>query len=177
MSYFLRVIQNPEEWSQLSESPLWGQDDCPPELLKQMIDSRGISVYEVSTPEEINRVTTAITISWGTFRPCSFALIPKDSLKKLKIKTSTTTGNTFDKQTNSLHRDVVEISGKQLIQFVKIVKDEADIKTITKEDIVKNLKNGIANGIFERNQIFKKEPALGILKQFWDTSFVEIAIT
>lgn len=181
MAKLLRRLSDWDKWAELAESNFWNKGDCPPELLSQLYDnSEGISVYSVDDDKDINRIIAAISLDWGTFKDCGYAVFSDQDLKTIGLELKNTKSFTFDEDTNQRHRDIVEISGQKLIKLVALVSNKAKLGMMTKEEIIKNLKQFLADDTFSRSRMFpakkeKNEKNGKILGDLWRNKLVELA--
>ena len=153
----LRRLRDKDKWAELSESPLWEEGDCPPELLAQVYDNRdGISVYEVETEADIKRVVAVMSRDWGFLKDCCYALLPKQDVKALGLQIKTSAISTFDNETKGRHRDLVGVTGKQVISLASMINHTAEIDVITRNEIIKYINEALQNRIFDRAPMFKK---------------------
>jgi len=155
MPHLLRRISDKDAWASVEDSPLWGQEDCPPEALVQIFDNRaGVSTWRVETEEEITRVIAAQAFVRSTISDFAYCLIDETVLRRENIKTRNSPVKTIDREMGGRHVDIIELSGKQLVRLAEIINFEFEPKVKTRSEILAAAATFFSSGVFDRNFLF-----------------------
>ena len=178
MTRLLRRISNKELWSELADSPYWEKSDCPPQLLEQVFDSRGISTYLVDSDDDIKRVVAAVSLGWGTFKDFAFVLLNENDVKQLKLTIEKSQSDLFDKEINNRHRDLKNASGLSLIRLVKLIQEKGEFRVVARSEIIELINGYLANDTFQRNAIFPDKKDIErngkILGDLWRKGYLNL---
>ena len=151
----LRRISDKDAWASVEDSPLWAQEDCPPEALVQIFDNRaGVSTWRVDTEEEITRVIAAQAFVRSTINDFAYCLIDEAVLRRENIKIRNSPMKTIDREMGSRHVDIIELSGKQLVRLAQIINFEFEPKVKTRSEILAAAATYFSNGTFDRTFLF-----------------------
>jgi hypothetical protein len=157
MAYLLRKLSNKDAWADVAESPLWEQGDCPPEALVQVFDNRsGVSTWRVCTSEDIERVVAVQALARSTIADFAYCLIDEEYLRQQKIETSETPQRTIDKNINGRHVDLVNLTGKQIIELARLINSQFSPFVMTRSEILEVANRCFAEGKFDREFLFLK---------------------
>jgi hypothetical protein len=190
MAYLLRKLPDKNAWAEVADSPLWEQEDCPPEVLWQVFDNRrSVSTWRVTIPEEVERVIAA-QVFLGRSIPTDFAyfLIDEEELRQAGITLKNSKAKTFDPDVNELHVDIVELSGKNLIRFAHLLNTKFDPIVSTRTDILEMAAKCFRVQKFDRNFLFSSKGNKGrseeeiaasktLLVNLWKQGLIDISTT
>jgi hypothetical protein len=150
----LRKLSNKDAWAQVEDSPLWQQEDCPPEALVQVFDNRdGVSTWRVSTQDEIERVVAAQAFMRTTIGDFAYCLIEESALQSEGIKTETKPQKMIDKEIEKLHVNLIAMSGKQLIRLAHLINSQYAPIVMTRQEILTAASKYFRKGQFDREYL------------------------
>jgi hypothetical protein len=157
MAYHLRRLPEIAAWSQVADSSLWDEGDCPWQVLSQVFDNRGgVSTWLVSTPDEIERAVAAQAFARSTIpKTFGYCLIDEAILKRERIKAAPKPVVTVDPEIGKLHHEIIELCGKQLVKLAWIIRTECEILDFAREDILSIAARHFGSGRFERGALFQ----------------------
>jgi len=157
VTLLLRKLTNRDAWAEAAESKLWESDDCPPEILSQVFDKRGVSMWRVAGDDEVNRFSAAQALMQSSIGvEFNICLIEESSIVDAGIKLTKSPAKTLDKHANDCHVDVLGLTGKNLIKLAKIMVSHGAIRTLKKLDLLQEAKLRIADGSFDRSVLVTK---------------------
>ena len=157
MAYLLRKLSDKDAWAEVVTSPLWDQEDCPPEALMQVFDNRsGVSTWRVNTPEDIDRVVTAQAFMRSTIGDFAYCLIDEEKLKEEGIRTKDSPQRTVDKGIDDRHVELIELTGKQIARLARLINSEFDPLVTAREEILKAAAQYFIEGVFDRDFLFRR---------------------
>jgi hypothetical protein len=189
MAYLLRKLPDKNAWAEVADSPLWEHGDCPSEALWQVFDNRrSVSTWRVNTRDEEERVIVAQAFL-GRSIPSDFFyfLINEQELRQAGIAMKNSTAKTFDKNVDGCHVDIIELSGKQLIQFAHLLNTKFEPKVVTRTEILEIAARHFRTKNFDREFLFtskgnrgrsEEEIALSrtLLVNLWKQAAIDISI-
>jgi hypothetical protein len=161
MTRLLRKVSR-DAWAEAATSPLWAQNDCPPEMLSEVFDKRGLSMWQVEDDSEIPRLIAAQVMMQSSISDeFSYVLVERKLLEDANIKIIKSPAKTLDKVVNELHVDVIEVSGLALIKLAKLIFENGEVRVMRKPEIINEIKARIGNNSFDKGALFsaKRKPA------------------
>jgi hypothetical protein len=190
MVWLLRKLPDKDAWAAAEGSPLWAEGDCPPEVLVQVFDNRkGVSTWRVNNQEEEERVIAAQAFL-GRSIPNDFTyfLIEEDVLRQAGITLKDSPAKTPDKEVDNFHVDVIELSGKQLIQFANILNTKCKPKVMTRTEILEMAAKCFRDEKFDRDFLFASGGRRGrseeeiaasrkLLVDLWKKGLINISVS
>lgn len=151
---YVRKI-NTKKWS--STSPGWViDDDIEADPIGDLVTSKNkLSVYEISNHDEACRAIA--TVIAGSMNPVSigYVIIEHSELEHLGCNVERSTGETVDEEVNSWHRDIVQISGRKLLQMAIMIRDnhKAQVGELFEAQVGKILAQSIQAGHLKKDSL------------------------
>ena len=188
MAYLLRKFSDKNAWAEIEDSPLWEQGDCPAQAFVQVFDNRaGVSTWRVSTEEQIERVIAAQAFMRSAIGDFAYCLIDEDVLRKDGLNLKNTPAKTIDKEVNSLHVDIVGLTGHQLIRLARRINEEFDPLIMTRFEILEAAVKFFRQNKFDRNFLFtggnkgRSEEEIAVSKNLlvnlWKKAEIDLLLT
>jgi hypothetical protein len=198
MAYLLRKLRNKDAWAAAEDSPLWATEGCPPDVLVEVFDKNGVSMWRVNTAEEVRRVIAAQALL-GKSIPADFAyfLVEEEDLHQAKLTLKNSTAKTPDIFVNNLHVDVIQLSGQKLICFARLLKTKLNqsqsggddlapgVWVMTRTEILEMAAKCFGEGKFDRSFLFSPSGKRGrsedeiaasktLLVDLWKKALIDI---
>lgn len=178
MTQYLRRLSSLEVWAELSQNLKEEDFECPPGVIREVVDPHGLSVYEVTNSAEQMRVIAALMLS--SSRPKeTHAILLEDSLikKTLGLRVDNTDGQVFDPVVKKLHRDVKGLSYKRIRDFVLAISNHGKLVSFSPQEIIRFVLREIDAGRMQRSEVFRnttRPDTASVMHQLWLDRFLEL---
>jgi hypothetical protein len=138
-------------WAQYRDSPLWAAGDCPPKILENLVQKNGLSMWAIATGWDVRRTLSAIAVAEMSIRDCLFTLVEEQEIRALGIEVKHTQPETVDPEVSKSHRDLVNVSGQQIVKLAKLIMQQPP-KACDKEEIFESAYNYFKMGVFNKHK-------------------------
>ncbi len=149
MSIFVRMARAPRWYREQAQS-LLEQDDIPSDPIADLnTTENSLSIFLVN--EDRSNLEQTVAAQAGTRMKADdagYIVFSSDLLSRVGIAIDDShPGTTADEDVNSRHRDLIQLSGKKLIAFVReVMLSSEPPETLPKEDVIGILKEGVSAG-------------------------------
>lgn len=129
MSFLARRVKGPL-WAQAADPARWVKPVFPYELLSDLGDRDGLSVWEVSSVRDPKLKSIAAALVCGTkgapgkeIQSVEFRLVAKSRVERLGITVNSTEGDTRNDAINADHRELSELNSTQAVGLLRLLND------------------------------------------------------
>jgi hypothetical protein len=160
MAYLIRRLGNLDAWAQAATSPMWGQEDCPSDLMRQIYDnSSGVSTWRIDDPSEAARAVAAQAFLRSAISDFAYCLIDEQDIRAQRIRMDASKpGKTVDKDTNKRHVELQNLTSKQVAALARIVCMQSTKYELKRMEILTIAATNFSNGNFDKNVLFERGP-------------------
>lgn len=143
---------------QIAEREGWAKSGeiCADALKNFKTIQNAISVFEFDgTEKERNKIIAAIIASPNgiSVGDTDFAIFDQDLLNDLGLSFSKTPGDTLDREVNSKHLDISNLSANKLVKFITEIQQRATLGRIKKKQLASVISERIASGYIDKTKI------------------------
>ena len=160
----MRALLKKLDWF-LEEPISWlSTGDIPADPLGQLATKKNtLSVYEVNDDQyRIERVAAALAANRKDIDTIEYFTFDQSILERVGISLRDVKGDTCDEEVNSWHRDMIEISGNNLLTFAKqvvqIIPSDFVVKPRVRELIIDSLRTD--RYVYSKVQLSSKDKLL-----------------
>ena len=150
--YFREVNQN--RWYKEKLAEWVNHGDIPADTLSDVrTTDNALSLYVVEESENLLRIVAALKAS----RPhghADYILFPPEVVSQMGLPTRKTRGNTNDEQVNDWHVDVVDLSGRTLVDLsVAIVQSEHKLDRLSRKQVLGAVRDSVEQGYIHHDDL------------------------
>lgn len=146
MPLLLHTIRQ-SRWLRDEARPWLERNDVPADAVSDLRTTDNcLSVWEVA-PDRSNleRIVRAVALSRDVIANTGFIVFEADLLTHIGVKSSGEhKGQTPDDEANDWHRDLVDLSGNQLVALTRTLLENGDSGTVLKKRLYELVVDGIA---------------------------------
>jgi len=149
----IKVTRRPWDQSQRPEHvPV---DDVPADCLNDLrVRENELSLWHIEEDEKnLNEVLTALAAARDFPDKMDILLFDSSIIEKLSLKLRSTLGKTPRADANAWHRDLVELSGRKLIDFAITVFYSAESRRVPESSIISLLKVAYDAGLLDKSML------------------------
>jgi hypothetical protein len=153
-----KVVRN--RWHKHAYNPEFGwlaNGEISADPLRDLGTSKGVlSVYIIDDPSNIvtlNRVTAGMACTTESLSNFEYVLFSLDAIAQAGLRLHETLGDTPDSYVNDLHRDIIEITARKLVDLLHIVWDDVTPIRINEKDVLKHILAGVSSKYIEPSKI------------------------
>ena len=146
MPLLLRTVKQ-NRWYRADAEPFLAQDDVPADCFVDLPTKENLlSVWEVQ-PDRSNleRVVRAVAVGRSAIDNMGYVVVESEHLEKAGIEILPNAGESFDKDANAWHRDLV-LSGNKLVELTKAMLLHGESGQILKLRMKQIVADGITAG-------------------------------
>lgn len=175
---YLRLLNSVSVWADFSDSFDEKNFDCPPEIMREILDPRGWSVFEVQDKNDEKRVVAALALV-NTIKEAHYLIIEHDLFSEigLQVEPSPDKAYVFDKIVKKKHYDVKGMTYGKLKDFAMALATKAIPNAIPSREIVAYLNGEIGANRIIRKDVFRESdnPRTGyLMARHWEMGFLEL---
>lgn len=172
----LRVLRSPEAWAEYGEK-LEKEGDCPSVLLREVFDPRdGTSVFQVATPEDMDKVMVQMAFNDG-FKDRTYVLLDPAKVKEF-AQVKQKPAEFGDNATRQMHRNIEGLSAKGSIRLAQLVL-KSEFKMMREIDALKRLAELLAGNKINGSELVtgsNREKAGQRLCDLWKKGRLQIKV-
>lgn len=110
-------------------------------------------VKDIDDTVVLNRIIAALGANGDNLAVVDFVLIDEEKFIDLSLHLEEVAGDTKDQIVNNLHRDLVDLSGRNLFALAQLINDENNVKRVPKSDVARCIKASIASGFINSTEV------------------------
>ena len=149
----IKVKRRPWDRSQRPEHV--AGDDVPADCLTDLrVRDNELSLWHIEDDEKnLNGVVTALASAVHFPAKIDILLFDTSIIQNLSLKLRSTVGKTPRTDINTWHRDLVELSGKKLVEFAIAVFYGAESRRVPEISILSLLRNSYNAGLLDKSML------------------------
>jgi hypothetical protein len=144
MPLLLRTVRE-SRWYK-SEATQWlEKGDVPADPLGDLTTSHNcLSVWEVAADRSnVERIVRAVGVGRDRISDMGYVLFDSSILSVVGIAAETEKGATPDEEANAWHRDLINLSGNQLVMLTRSILESGESGTVLKKRLIALVDEGI----------------------------------
>jgi len=110
-------------------------------------DNNKLSIFLVENEDAAQRVTVAVSMNFNSikFQEIGYVMIDEDIFRQLQItpQPDESDGKTKDKEVNSWHVNLIDLTGRKLVELARTLLEQCELKAFIEDDFYDNLVNCI----------------------------------
>lgn len=173
MTLILRwIATHPNEWQRLLTAAADGITGLTPSwALSDFVPKGGegsmVSVFEVTTEDDAERVAAALAMSAPRFDRYVFVATDKDNLLAQGLDFAATAGATYHREVDSWHRDLL-LPSRDAVDAAVSTFIEGEFIPVEKGTVTSTLSREIRDNCFEWKSVAAKKPFQERLSKYVD---------
>lgn len=155
MTLVVRAIRR-SRWTGAFDAAWLAKGDFPADALGDLNTSaNAMSVYFLDQHGDLDRLAPALAATKDSFAEFDYAEIDLPFFNQTGIKIKEVLGDTPDTFVNNWHRDLIELSIRNLVDLVGVIHNHATIGRTSEKDVKRLLIESATSGYIERPSIKK----------------------
>jgi hypothetical protein len=159
MPFLLRSLKK-EKWNR-EQRPNWLCDnEVPKESVRDLIaqeTGNKLSVWLIQDDSSnLEEVVLGMLSNRDHVEKFDYVLIDSEACNNLDIKIQSSDGKTPSKQANSWHRNLIELSGRKLMEIARVIYYEGERQRIKPSRVKKTLMAALSVGAIEESDLNDK---------------------
>ena len=160
VSFLVRLLKNKRYWDPKKEGEEWiPADDIRADAVNNFQTTDNcFSVYKIDEADDslIDRILIAIAATKDNADKIDYAVIDDELFNSLNIEFEKIDGMTPDNDINSMHLDVIKVSGGLLVSMTKEVMLKVETKRMSIKSVKKKIIEYLGKGYLDKNKMRKK---------------------